>query len=90
MCQKLLRVNSYYPTLDIIDKTDHLERVRFNISENARRSKSVAQLRPQSSQTYRSSKFYRSKVSKFDNEGNNSQEQLYKYYQNGTSNNQRP
>ena len=24
MCQKLLRVNSYYPTLDIIDKTDHL------------------------------------------------------------------
>lgn len=32
MCQKLLQVNTYYPTLDIIDKTDHLERVRFNIS----------------------------------------------------------
>ena len=55
-----------------MDKTDQLERVRFNISENARRVKSVAQIRPQSSLTYRS-KFYRSKVSKYDEDGNNSQ-----------------
>ena len=79
ICQKLLKINSYYPTVDIIDKTDHLEKVRYNISENARRAKSVSQFRPQSSLTYRSSKFYRSKVNKFDEEGNSSQENIYKY-----------
>lgn len=56
-----------------------MDRVRFNISENARRVKSVLNIRPQSSNTYKS-KFYRSKVSRFDYEGNNSQEPLYKYY----------
>ena len=90
ICQKLLKINSYYPTIDIIDKTDHLEKVRFNISENARRSKSTAQLRPQSSLTYRSSKFYRSKVNRFDEEGNSSQENIYKYMRVESNKNIRP
>ena len=90
ICQKLLKINSYYPTIDIIDKTDQLEKVRYNISENARRSKSTAQIRPQSSITYRSSKFYRSKVNKFDEEGNNSQENIYKYMRVESNKNIRP
>jgi len=32
MCDKLLRVGSYYPTFEIMDKTEQLDRVRFNIS----------------------------------------------------------
>ena len=67
-----MKINSYYPTLEIIDKTDQLEKMRFNISENARRVKSVSNFRPQSALTYRS-KFYKSKVSKFDEDGNKSQ-----------------
>ena len=89
MCDKLLRVGSFYPTFNIVDKTDHLERVRFNISENARRVKSVVNIRPQSSNTYKS-KFYRSKVSKFDYECNNSQEPLYRYFRASSAANLRP
>jgi len=50
---------------------------------NARRTKSVVNLRtrPDSSLTYRSSKFYRSKVNKFDEEGNQSEEKMFKFYQ---------
>jgi hypothetical protein len=84
-----MRVNSYYPTLEIVEKTDQLEQVRFSISENSRRSKSVTHLRPKSSNTYRS-KFYRSKVNKFDLEGNNTQEQLVKYFQVESNANFRP
>ena len=82
ICQKLLKVPSYYPTIDIVDKTDNLEQIRYNISENARRVKSVAQLRPHSALTYRS-KFQRSKVARFDPE-----ERLYS--KQGSTSNLRP
>lgn len=83
ICKKLMEVNSFYPTFTIMNKTDALEKVRINISTNARRARSVTNLhtRPQSSLTYRSSRFYRSKVNKFDNEGNTSEERVYKLYQ---------
>ena len=53
-CEKLLRTQSYYPTNNIIDHTDHLEYVGQNISINARRSKSqrtIQSARPMSSYT---------------------------------------
>ena len=87
ICQKLMKVNPYYPTLDIVDHTDQLQRVSANISENARRSISTSNLRPHSSSHLRPqsstsrSKFYRSKVSKYDQEGAATQEQFYKYFQ---------
>lgn len=84
-----MKVGSYYPTFEIMDKTDQLDRMRFNISENARRVKSVVNIRPQSSNTYKS-KFYRSKVSKFDYDGNNSQEPMYRYYRAQSAANLRP
>ena len=91
ICQKLLRVNSYYPTFDIIDNTDALQKVATNISENARRAQSATSLRrPQSSLTYRSSKFYRSKVQKFDAEGNTSDQKVFRLYQMPSESNLRP
>jgi hypothetical protein len=47
-----------------MDKTEELQKVKNNISENARRVKSTKSLyiRPQSSITHASSRFYRSKM----------------------------
>ena len=53
-CEKLLRTKSFYPTNNILDKTDHLEYVSVNISNNARRAMSARNLhsaRPKSSYT---------------------------------------
>jgi hypothetical protein len=81
ICSKLLKINSHYPTFETIDKAERLENIGFNISENARRVMSAKNLhtRPQSSYTSRSSKFYRSRLNKFDNEGN-SQEKINVLY----------
>lgn len=92
ICDKLLKIKSYYPALEIIDQTDNLEKVRTNISENARRVKSSRSLcnRPQSSTTTRSSKFYRSKVNKFDTDGNISEEKVHKFYKMASQQDFRP
>ena len=56
ICEKLMRTQSFYPTQNIMNHTDHLEYVSQNISFNARRSKSQraiqsARSRPISSYT---------------------------------------
>ena len=60
MCSKLMKTPSHYQTNQIVIKTDNLERIRGNISQNARRAQSAASLRrPMSSRIFASSKFLR-------------------------------
>lgn len=53
-----MKVHSYYPTYDILEKTNELEKVRYNISEKPVRSHSAAHLRAQSSTQH--SRFHKS------------------------------
>lgn len=49
-----MRTRSFYPTHNIVDKSDHLSYISGNISHNARRAmsaKSLNQSRPKSSYT---------------------------------------
>jgi hypothetical protein len=91
VCRKLMEVNSHYPTFNIMEKTDELEKVRVNISINARRCNSAKTFRrPLSSALTRSpSQFYRSHAVKGDT-GSYGDDNIQRMYKMDVDNEGRP